>query len=138
MLHDWRLALRFVIRRRTLPLAILLTLAISIAATSVTFAALHAVLLRPLPYPDSQRLVSLYEARVGHEQETNLLAPARLDDGMHGARTFDGMAASYFESATDSTGAMPERVLAMRRHAGVLHGARQAGGSRAARRVMTP
>jgi hypothetical protein len=58
-LNDVRLALRF-LRRSPAPTAIaLLSIALSIGATAVVFAAVKAVLLDPLPYAHPDRLVLL-------------------------------------------------------------------------------
>jgi putative ABC transport system permease protein len=73
---DVRQALRQIRRRPGFAIAVILTLTIAIGATSAVFAVFDAVLLRPLPYPDSQRLYSLYElnsrSSVGRTRATAL------------------------------------------------------------------
>jgi putative ABC transport system permease protein len=114
MSHDWRVAIRSVTRRRGLALAIVLTLTLGIGANAAIFSAIDAVLLKPLPYPAADRLVTLYAAKITRKEGTNLLAPVRLEEWNRDNRTFDGIAGSYFENLTDTTGALPERVAAMR------------------------
>jgi len=65
MVHDLRLAVRSLARQRSFTLAALATLAIGIAATTAMFAVVYGVLLRPLPYPDADRLVQLSEVVPG-------------------------------------------------------------------------
>jgi putative ABC transport system permease protein len=114
MLQDWRFALRSVAQRRGSTLAILVTLSLGIGANSAIFSAVDAVLLKPLPYPDADRLVAIYEARVADNDLANLVAPVRLEEWNSLTRSFDGIAGSYFENVTDTTGSPPERVAARR------------------------
>ena len=58
--QDLRICLRGLLRAPLLALTIVLTVGLGIGATTVMFAVVHAVLLRPLPYPDSGRLVRIF------------------------------------------------------------------------------
>jgi putative ABC transport system permease protein len=55
--HAWR-GLR---RTRVITAAAILTLALGVGATTAVFSVVHAILLRPLPYPEPDRLVELFE-----------------------------------------------------------------------------
>jgi predicted permease len=57
MLQDVRFAIRTLLKDRGFTVTAVLTLAVCIAANTATFAIVHAVLLRPLPVPDSQDIV---------------------------------------------------------------------------------
>jgi predicted permease len=57
--QDLRICLRGLLRAPLLALTIVLTVGLGIGATGVMFAVVHALLLRPLPYPDSGRLVRI-------------------------------------------------------------------------------
>ena len=46
---------------RGLTLTVLLTLALAVGATTAVFTVVHAVLLEPLPHPESAQLVRLWE-----------------------------------------------------------------------------
>src|SRR5262252_5530787 len=114
MLDQLRDAVRIVRHRRWTAAAIVTTLTLVIGANRAIFSFIDAVLLRPLPYPDAGRLVATYESNPILKQATQMVAPVRLEEWNHENRTFVALAGSYFENVTDTSGAMPERVEAMR------------------------
>jgi predicted permease len=61
VLGDVRHGLRGLRRTPSFALTVILTLALGIGATTAIFSVVDAVLLRPLPYPDAERLVWLQE-----------------------------------------------------------------------------
>jgi putative ABC transport system permease protein len=112
-----RAAMRSLRHRPALSMTVVLTLGLGIGANSAIFSVVDAVLLRPLPYPQSDRLVNIYERNLAstvERQATQLVAPGRLEEWNAANRSFDGLAASYFENMTDMTGQTPERVEARR------------------------
>ena len=113
-MREWRAALRSLSRRRGLSATIVLTLALGIGANSAIFSAVDAVLLKPLPYPEPDRLVRLYELNLSRPGATQLVAPTRIEAWHEANRTLDGIAGSYFENLTETVGSVPERVEAMR------------------------
>ena len=56
-LQDVRYALRWLGRNPIFTLAVITTLALGIGATTAVFSVVDSVLLRPLPYPNSERIV---------------------------------------------------------------------------------
>jgi len=57
--QDLRHAIRMLLRSPGFTLVALFSLALGIGATTTIFSAIDAILLRPLPYPASDRLVSV-------------------------------------------------------------------------------
>lgn len=67
---DVRYALRQLVRNRLVAVAAVVTLALGIGGTTAIFTAVNAVLLRPLPFKDSDRLILVSESRPGNVSKT--------------------------------------------------------------------
>ena len=107
---SFRQAVRALVRRPVFTLAVVLTMTAGIGVTTALFSIVDRVLLRPLPFPDGDQLVSVYEASPSRRERLSLVAPARLADWNRLNRTFDAISGSYSESVTDTSGAEPERL----------------------------
>ena len=89
--HDLRYALRLLRRSPGFATATILTLALSIGANAAIFSAVEGVLISPLPYPEPDRLVRLFE-----EAPTTPhfpMAPGDFRDYRAELQTFEGIAA---------------------------------------------
>src|SRR5262245_55804225 len=84
---NFKSALRFLCNSPTFSLTVILTLALGIGANSAVFSAINAVLLRPLPFPESDRLVLLDQLR-GKEYPITI-AHGRLEDWNRMNSTFE-------------------------------------------------
>jgi predicted permease len=60
LIQDLRIGLRSLLRAPMMTMTIVVTVGLGIGATTVIFSAVHAALLRPLPYADPARLVRIY------------------------------------------------------------------------------
>jgi putative ABC transport system permease protein len=89
-------------------LTVVATLALGIGANTAVFSAIDAVLLRPLPFPDSDRLVLLTQTQEG-SGETRI-APVRLQDWSRLNATFEGIAGHYVDDVIDTSRELPERI----------------------------
>ena len=70
-LQDTRYGVRALWRTKGFTAAALLTLALGIGANSAIFSVVNAVLLRPLNYPDPERIVQMYRNAGGLQERTN-------------------------------------------------------------------
>ena len=107
-LGNLRHAGRTLARTPAFTLTVVMTLALGIGANSSAFSAINAVLLRPLPFPDGDRLVEVtqVEERSGR---TNI-PPVRLEDWNRLNTTFEAIAGYFTDDVVDTTGDLPERV----------------------------
>lgn len=64
-MHDVRHAIRLMTTQRAFTAAALATLALGIGATTAIFSMVYGVLLRPLPYPEPERLMRISEEHPG-------------------------------------------------------------------------
>jgi len=90
--RDLRLALRLFAKSPGLSLLIVGVLAIAIAANTTVFSAVYARLLRPLPYPEPQRLVQLWEVSDTQGGQKSTLSPLNFLDWQEQSRSFESMA----------------------------------------------
>ena len=113
LLQDLRYTLRQLRKSPGFTLVAVITLALGIGATTAVFSVVDQVLLHPLPYPDSDRLVKVTQTFEGIS--TDDASPANYLDWVaqneaSQDHAFAYMAASRGWPASLSTGDRPERV----------------------------
>lgn len=91
--QDLKYAGRMFIRQPGVTAVAVLTLAIGIGANTAVFTAVNAVLLRPLPYKDPERLVMVWETRAREGVLDNVVSPADFLDWAKMNSSFTAMAA---------------------------------------------
>jgi len=97
--HAWR-----VVRRAPgFSLFVVLLMALGIGATTAAFSVVHAVLLRPLPYPDPDRLVFVWEQRL--QVTRNTVGGHEFPVWQQQSRSFESMGAIAFDREFNLTGA---------------------------------
>jgi predicted permease len=83
-----RSALRQLGRAPGFALVVLLTLALGIGATTATFSVVRGVLLRPLPFPDADRVVRVWPANRAADVDRGQLSVTELEDWSRDLRGF--------------------------------------------------
>ncbi len=104
-----RLALRSLAKTPLFTITVVLTLALGIGANSAVFSAIDAVLLRPLPFPDADRLVQLGQINP-KVPRNSFVAPVRLMDWARLNSTFEAISGFYNEDTSELSGELPEKV----------------------------
>jgi len=109
-MSNFRLALRQLIKNPAFSAVAVMTLALGIGANTAIFSIVNAVLLRPLPYPDADRIMVLNESS-GPGQDYSVALPDYLD-WRNDNTVFEHLAATHKESRNLSgiPGRDPERV----------------------------
>ena len=90
--QDTRYALRTIVQQPTFATAVILTLALGIGANTAIFSVCNAVLFRPLPYPQPDRLVMVWE-RMSRDGKLTPVAPANFVAWREENRSFERLAA---------------------------------------------
>ena len=90
--HDLRYALRKLRKSPGFTAVALLTLALGIGATTTIFSVINGVLLRPLDYPDSERIVHLGERNLELGIDLANTSPANFADWRPQTQCFEAMA----------------------------------------------
>jgi putative ABC transport system permease protein len=102
LLQDLRYGARMLARNLGFTSVAVLTLALSIGATTAIFSVVYGVLLRPLPYRDSNRIMSVFEiTSQGHRSR---LADPNFDDFRDQSRSFQALA-KYGDNVVSVSGA---------------------------------
>jgi hypothetical protein len=114
--RDFRYAARSLLRTPSFTVVAVAVLALGIGATSAIFSLVSAVWLRPLPFADEDRLVSLWVdlAALGGPARVEI-SPANYVDWQQRAQSFESMAPivpSNFNLTVE--GAEPERLSGVR------------------------
>jgi predicted permease len=117
--HDLRLAFRQLRQAPGFTLVVVLTLALGIGATTAIFSLVEAVLLRPLPFSQPDRLVLLGD-HIGGGQNTPVTA-REIGTYSKATSAFISMGGYINRGYELSGGATPEEIQGARFTAGVFH-----------------
>ena len=101
--QDARHASRVIRRTPAFSAFVILLMALGIGSTTAVFSVVHAVLLRPLPYPETGRLMFIWEQR--HAVRRNAVGGHEFPVWKERSRSFERMAAITFDRDFSLTGA---------------------------------
>jgi putative ABC transport system permease protein len=113
--QDLRYATRVLARSPGFTVVVVSTLALTIGANTAVFSLVNAALVRPLPYPEADRLVVVWETDRKRGLERNAVAPLNYLDCKEQNHVFEEMAALEIGEGYNLTGAgEPERITGAR------------------------
>ena len=107
--HDVQYAFRLIRAHPGFAIAVSLTLALGIGATTAIFSVVHAVLLRPLPYADSERVVMLFET-TGEQRQRGRASAGHFHDWTEQSTAFQATSA-WLQRNYNITDGEPTRVF---------------------------
>ena len=110
--RDLRLAVRSLRRNPLFAVTAALSLAVGVAANTVGFGFLYGYLIRPLPFTDSSRLVSVLTAAPSRGTDRGSVTLQEFGEVQARTRSFDGVAAVSMASLDLIGGDEPRRLMA--------------------------
>jgi len=109
LLQDLRYGARTLLKQPGFTSIAVLTLALGIGANTAIFSVVHAVLLRPLPFPEAERMVAIQE--LGPDGKRRQATPANFLDWRAQSTVFEQIAAIHEREANlTGEGGEPERI----------------------------
>src|SRR5215471_12000241 len=127
VLEDLRYAFRTLRRSPGLALVIIASLAIGIGANTAIFSVVNALLLKPLPYPDPDRLAVLWLRSPGINIPQDWPSPGQFIDIKNENRSFAELSISQGRTGTligrggEAPFAEPQRVEALLTSSTLFH-----------------
>lgn len=112
-LRDLRYGWRILQRNRGFTIVAALTLAIGIGANAAIFSAVNAFVLQPLPYPDPNRIVMVWNTAPDRNISRGTASAAEFLDWREMNHVFDSLAACRPSFATVTGSGDPEQVWSM-------------------------
>jgi predicted permease len=121
VLQDFFYALRMLRKNLGLTAVVVLSLAVGIGANSAIFSVVDALLLRPLPYPQPERLANIWLHSPGIGIFRDWPSPGQFVDIQKENHSFDEMAIARLGPMTLTGLDKPERVDGMMTSSTLLH-----------------
>ena len=113
LVADIKYGVRLIIKNPVFSLVVVIALALGIGANTAIFSVLNAVLLKPLPYANSEHLVMMWQrfTGIGVPKDQNWTSAPEFDDVRRLQSSFSDIAAMQATSFTILVGDTPERIL---------------------------
>ena len=121
VLKDFRYALRILIKNPAMTAVIILSLGIGIGANSAIFSIVDALLLRPLPYPQPDRLTAIWLHSPGIGIFRDWPSPGQFVDLKNENHSFTDLAIAQSRTRTLTGFEKPQRVDVLRTSSNLLN-----------------
>jgi len=108
MFQDLRFGLRMLLKKPGFTLIAVFTIALGIGANSAIFSVVNAVLLRPLPYPNAERIVAIQE--ISKEGSRIQVTPANFLDWRAQNTVFEHLSAIFTRGSNLAGDGGSERI----------------------------
>src|SRR6202521_5481439 len=108
---DVRIAIRSLLKNPGFLVVVILSLALGIAANSTIFSVVHTLLYRPLPYPQADKLVVIWETEQAHPEQRNAPPIAQQVDWNKQNHVFEDIALISFNDTASVSGLGEPRPL---------------------------
>ena len=113
LIADVKYGLRLITKNPVFSLVVVVALALGIGANTAIFSVLNTVLLKPLPYAESEHLVMMWQrfTGIGVPKDQNWTSPPEFSDVRRHQSSFSDIAAIQGTSFSILVGDTPERIL---------------------------
>ncbi|HKF58965.1 MAG TPA: ABC transporter permease [Blastocatellia bacterium] len=110
--QDLRQSLRMLRRSPAITAIAVLTLALGVGATTAVFSVVYSAMLQPLPFPEPERLVQLWESRIEHGWDRASFTEANFWEVRARNRTFEEIGA-FIGTKANLSGAGDPRLVSV-------------------------
>ena len=105
--QDVKYGARMLLKNRGVTLIAIVTLALGIGANTAIFSAVNGILLKPLPYPDPEKIVALNTTFAARRAAPDVFSPANYLDVAAQSQSFEAAGAYMYNSLAYTTGDEP-------------------------------
>ena len=120
LLRDIRYGIRSLLKHPGFTVVAVITLALGIGANTAMFSVINAVLLRPLPYHEPARLVTIWEESPQRGMYEMPVSFANLRDWVDQSHTFEQISAYTFTNLNLTGAGEPARLSTVRSSANLF------------------
>ena len=113
LLRDLRYAVRMLVKSPGFTAVAVIALALGIGANSAIFSTVNAMLLRPLPYKEPDRLVEVWEHRPLQNRDRTVVSPAEFIHWREQAQSFEQITAVSYVLHNITGDGEPEQIQAV-------------------------
>jgi predicted permease len=117
---DMRQAMRAIGADRSFSAVVVLTLALGIGGCTAVFSIINSLLLTPLPYPDPDRLVMVWETDAADRTDQFIVAQPVYEDWRRESRSLESIGAFEYRTYNVNSEQEPEQVAGLRASASLF------------------